>query len=145
MLLSFSMLKLSGEVRVATVAARQQGRVAWWQLRELDVPEGTISLWVRQGCLHRRLPHVYAVGHAATSSEAALVEALLYAGPGAMLSHATAAWWLGLLDTRAKTIHVSTPRRCAGVIEGHQDSPTAHARTRLAQPPPRHHPPSDHR
>jgi very-short-patch-repair endonuclease len=29
-----------------------------------------------------------------------------------MLSHATAAWWLGLVDDRPRTIHVSTPRQC---------------------------------
>src|SRR5437763_14870546 len=29
-----------------------------------------------------------------------------------MLSHATAAWWLGLADRAPSTIHVSTPRRC---------------------------------
>lgn len=55
---------------------------------------------------------MYAVGHSAVSTEADLAAALLYAGPGAMLSHATAAWWLGLLDDEPRTIHVSTPRRC---------------------------------
>jgi hypothetical protein len=29
-----------------------------------------------------------------------------------MLSHATAAWWWGLIDTQPSTIHLSTPRRC---------------------------------
>jgi hypothetical protein len=29
-----------------------------------------------------------------------------------MLSHATAAWWLGLLDERPRQMHISTPRRC---------------------------------
>ena len=37
--------------------------------------------------------------------------AVLYAGPGAMLSHATAAWWVGLADSRPYMIDVSTPRR----------------------------------
>jgi len=37
---------------------------------------------------------------------------VLYAGPGAMLSHATALWWRGLLDHQPWPIGVSTPRRC---------------------------------
>jgi predicted transcriptional regulator of viral defense system len=111
MLLDFSMLKSGSKVRVGVVASRQWGRVTWAQLADLGVPEGTISLWIDHGYLHPRLPRVYAVGHAATTTEAQLAEALLYAGPGAMLSHATAAWWLGLLDERPRAIHVSTPRQ----------------------------------
>jgi very-short-patch-repair endonuclease len=36
---------------------------------------------------------------------------LLYAGPGAMLSHATAAWWWGLIDRAPSVVHLSTPGR----------------------------------
>jgi very-short-patch-repair endonuclease len=43
--------------------------------------------------------------------ESDLCAAVLYAGPGAMLSHATAAWWLDLLQYPPKQISVSTPRR----------------------------------
>lgn len=71
-----------------------------------------INAWVRDGYLHHKLPGVYAVGHDAPSVEADLGAALLYAGPGAMLSHGTAAWWWGLIENRPTTIHVSTPRRC---------------------------------
>ena len=45
--------------------------------------------------------------------ESDLAAAVLYAGPGAMLSHATAVWWLGLLKYPPKQIFVSTPRRVA--------------------------------
>ena len=71
-----------------------------------------VSRWLEQGYLHRVLPRVYAVGHPAASTEADLAGGLLYAGPGAMLSHATAAWWRGLLDDQPRQIHVSTPRQC---------------------------------
>jgi predicted transcriptional regulator of viral defense system len=82
----------------------------------------TVSDWLDQGYLHRRLPRVYAVGHPGTSTEAQLAEALLYAGPGAMLSHATAAWWVGLLDEQPHQIHVSTPRQTRSInrIRVHQ-------------------------
>jgi hypothetical protein len=47
--------------------------------------------------------------------------AALSSGPGAMLGHATAVWWLGLTSRRPPLIHVSTPRRCASLpgIEVH--------------------------
>ena len=37
-------------------------------------------------------------GTARPSVEADLTAAVLYAGPGAMLSHSTALWWRGLID-----------------------------------------------
>jgi Protein of unknown function (DUF559) len=67
---------------------------------------------VADGYLHQELPRVYAVGHRARSVEADLWAAVLYAGPGAMLSHATALWWRGLLDRRPWPLQVTTPRRC---------------------------------
>src|ERR1700740_2810773 len=95
---------------VARLANRQNGRVRWAQLLALGIDRAVVSRWVRQGYLHPRLPGVLAVGHVSTSTEAMLAEALLYAGPGAMLSHATAAHWLGVLDPAPNEIHVSTPR-----------------------------------
>jgi very-short-patch-repair endonuclease len=77
----------------------------------MGIDRQTVYRWIREGYLHRRLPGVYAVGHAAPSIEGELAEALLYAGKGAALSHATAAAWLGLLDRRPRMIHVSTPHR----------------------------------
>jgi hypothetical protein len=78
----------------------------------LGIDRRVISRWVSQGYLHFVLPRVYAVGHRAPSVEADLTAAVLYAGPGAMLSHATALWWHGLLDRQPWPIEVSTPRRC---------------------------------
>ena len=98
--------------RIGRLAGKQHGRISWAQLRKLDVPRVTINAWVEDGYLHRKLPGVYAVGHDAPAVEADLAEALLYAGPGAMLSHGTAAWWWGLIDNQPSTISVSTPRRC---------------------------------
>jgi hypothetical protein len=46
-----------------------------------------------------------------------MVAALLYAGPDAVLSHATAAWWWGLIDEEPGVIEVSSRRR-AGVGNG---------------------------
>jgi hypothetical protein len=41
----------------------------------------------------------------------------MYAGPGAMLSHATGGWWWQLAAIQPNAIHVSTPRR-RGAVNG---------------------------
>jgi hypothetical protein len=109
MLLEFHMSNSRRKLPLARVADRQWGRVKWEQIEALGIARATVSNWLKQGYLHRRLPRVYAVGHISTSIEARIAEALLYAGPGAMLSHTTAAWWYGLLDEHPNTIHISTP------------------------------------
>jgi Transcriptional regulator, AbiEi antitoxin/Protein of unknown function (DUF559) len=98
--------------KVRALADRQWGRVSWAQLMALGVDDSAISRWARSGYLHQVRPRVYAVGHIAPSVEADVTAAVLYAGPGAMLSHATALWWRGLIDGQPRPIQVSTPRRC---------------------------------
>lgn len=102
----------SAKVRVAVLARRQFGLVARRQLAALGIGDMQILRWARGAFLHRRLPGVYAVGHTAPWFEADLSAALLYAGPGAMLSHGSAAGWLGLISGRPPIITVRTPRRC---------------------------------
>jgi hypothetical protein len=101
--------------KVRLLAERQAGRVAWWQLKALGLDDKAIGRQVEAGYLQSILPRVYAVGHRAPSLEASLWEAVLYAGPGAMLSHATALWWRGLLDKQPWPLQVTTPRRCRSV------------------------------
>ncbi len=101
----------AAKVRLAEVAGRQFGRVRWDQILEAGVSEKTLRRWVGDGYLERVLPRVYAVGHTAPSLHADLAAALLYAGPGAMLSYATAVWWWGWLDSPTEPIILSTPRR----------------------------------
>lgn len=116
----------NAKVRVGRLATTQFGRVARWQLERLRVVSSTVAMWGEQGYLFPVLAGVFGVGHAAASVEADLAAALLYAGPGAALSHATAAWWLGLLDAHPRVIHVSTPRRCRSLpgirVHGRRDA-----------------------
>ena len=100
------------KVHVAGLADRQHGRVGTAQLAALGVEPVAVARWVADGYLKPDLPRVYAVGHRAPSVEANVTAAVLYAGPGAMLSHATVLWWLGLIDHQPWPIQVSTPRRC---------------------------------
>jgi hypothetical protein len=60
---------------------------------------------------------VYALGHSSVPIEGRLVAALLHAGPGAVLSHGTAAWWWRLLEREPAVIDVSAPGR-HGSIDG---------------------------
>src|SRR6202035_2625155 len=106
------MTNLSAKVRVAERAERQVGRISWAQLQVIGVPKSTVAVWLADGYLFPELPRVYAVGSRARTTQSELTAALLYAGPGAALSHATAAWWLGLLETKPRRIHIATPRRC---------------------------------
>ncbi len=103
--------------KVLRLADRQAGRVAWWQFAALGIDRHVVSRWTDSGYLHVVHPRVYAVGHRAPSVEADLWAAVLYAGPGAMLSHATALWWQGLLDKQPLPLQVTTPRRCRS-LEG---------------------------
>jgi uncharacterized protein DUF559 len=98
-------------LRVGQFAARQQARIALHQLTALGIRTSTIDRWLAGGFLYRQRPGVYAVGSPARSVESDLWEAVLYAGPGAMLSHATAAKWLDMVDHWPAVIHVSTARR----------------------------------
>jgi hypothetical protein len=102
----------NAKVRVAALVERQFGRIRLDQIEECGASTSTIHRWVADGYLHPALPRVYAVGHAGRSREADLSAALLYAGPGSMLSDATGVWWWGLLNYPPDVIHVSTPRRC---------------------------------
>jgi hypothetical protein len=96
---------------VARIAERQFGVLTWEQLLASGLSKSAISRWVSSGRLHRIHPRVYAVGHRALSEMGRLAAALLYAGPGAALSHETGAWWLEISKRRPTQLAVSAPSR----------------------------------
>ncbi|MDQ6778787.1 MAG: DUF559 domain-containing protein [Actinomycetota bacterium] len=99
-------------MRVAYVAGAQWGVIGISQLRSCGLGKSTVSDWAKAGGrLHRRYSGVYTVGHAWLPVEGELTAALLAAGPGAVLSHATAAWWWGLVEKQPQTTEVSVPGR----------------------------------
>src|ERR1700761_8618706 len=87
----------NAKLLLARLARTQFGLASRAQMIVAGIHPSAITRWMAVGYLHRVLPRVYAVGHTAPRVEAELSAALLYAGKGAMLSHATAAWWLGLI------------------------------------------------
>ncbi len=102
---------MGGSDPVQDIAGRQAGRVAWWQLRAVGVAPGSLHRWTKTGWLIPTRPRVYALGVVMSGELAACWDAILYAGPGAMLSHASAAHRRGLIRYPPGVVHVSTPRR----------------------------------
>ena len=95
---------------VSELAGRQWGVVSVAQLRALGVGRSAITRRVRAGQLHRLHPAVYSVGHCALRPEGHRLAAVLACGPGAVLSHRTAAAHWGLLRTDQTRIDVTAPR-----------------------------------
>jgi very-short-patch-repair endonuclease len=81
------------------------------QLRDCGVSKSTVCRWNAEGKLHRLHRGVYAMGHRSVPIEGRMVAGLIAVGPDAVLSHATAAWWWGLIDTEPVRIELTNPRR----------------------------------
>ena len=77
--------------KLALLAARQHGVVAYRQLVRLGFDRGEIDRLVASAFLHRLFKGVFAVGHAGVSREAEFMAAVLAFGREAVLSHWTAA------------------------------------------------------
>lgn len=84
------------ETAVAALARRRRGLVTRADLRACGVSDATIAEWIRRGRLVRIHRGVYAYGHASLTAEGRWLAAVLACGPGAVLSHrsAAAAWAL---------------------------------------------------
>ena len=91
--------QLQGQSRVVS---RRQARDAGW-------PKGTIDSRLRSGIWQRLSRAAYATFTGDLSREAQLWAVVLWAGPGAALSHETAAELHGLIDQPRAQIHVSVP------------------------------------
>lgn len=92
------------------MASEQYGVVSVWQLLdELGYSHSAVERAVAAGVLHRLHRGVYAVGHTDLSLHGRCLAAVLGCGPGASVSHWSAAWLWGILATRPVPIHVTTP------------------------------------
>jgi very-short-patch-repair endonuclease len=104
---------------VAGIAGGQLGLITIWQLRELGIPDSTITAAVDRGRLHPVFHGVYSVGHRYLTVPARLLAATLACGNGTVVSHGTAAWLHGLSDHRPEAVDVIAPveagRKIAGV------------------------------
>jgi very-short-patch-repair endonuclease len=94
---------------LARLAARQHGVVDRGQLRALGFTDEAIARLIRAGRLHRLYPGVYAVGHTVLTQKGRLLAAVLAGGPGAVLSHHSAAYLWALRVWSGARIHVTIP------------------------------------
>jgi very-short-patch-repair endonuclease len=97
------------DLRIAELGARQYGLVALWQLPDLD--EELARKRAKTGRLHRVHQGVYAIGHPILPRQGRFLAAVLAGGPGAVLSHRSAAVLHGLLSAMGNRIDVIAPNR----------------------------------
>ena len=122
---------------IAELAERQHGIVSRQQLLELGLGEDAIDGRIRRGRLHRLHSGVYAVGHSVISKEGRWMAAVLASGPGAVLSHRTAAALWGIRWPSGGPIDVTVPHRSrsSGHIRRHLASlPADEVTTRYGIP-----------
>src|SRR4051794_2380852 len=81
---------------IARVAARQHGVVALAQLEAIGMAASAARARAAAGRLHRVYRGVFAVGHPPVTAQARWMAAVLACGPGAVLSHRSAAALRGL-------------------------------------------------
>jgi hypothetical protein len=87
------------DVFLARLATRQEGVAGRAQLAALGFTRNEIDNRISSGRLIRVHQGVYAVGHEALSDRGRMIAALIAAGPGAALSHRTAAYLWKLIPS----------------------------------------------
>lgn len=99
------------DLDIAGVAYRQHGLVTLAQLEDLGMDRRTAAARVRAGRLHRVHQGVFAVGYPRLTREAVFLAAVLACGPGAVLSHGSAASLWGYWREHGNGLHVIAPNR----------------------------------
>lgn len=100
---------------LSRLATRQHGVVALFQLRELDFGNDAIKARLANGFLHNIHGEVYAVGHTRLGQRSWWWAGLLAYGPGAVLSHHTAAVLWGVQRPRRGPVEVTAPGGRQGI------------------------------
>jgi very-short-patch-repair endonuclease len=95
---------------IATLATMQYGVVSRAQLLEAGIGPGAIATRIKRHQLHKLHRGVYAVGHTALVPLAREMAAVLACGPGAVLSHRSAAWLWRLLELEWELLEVTVGR-----------------------------------
>jgi very-short-patch-repair endonuclease len=107
--------------RIALLAEQQHGVVAMRDLLAIGVTRKAAESRLKRGRLHRIHRGVYAVGHRILTDDGWRMAAVLAAGPGAVLSHHSAAelWALRWMARRRHIVTVARHVRVPG-IEAHR-------------------------
>ncbi len=99
------------DAAIAMLAERQYRVVGRVQLGELGLGRGAIAHRVKQRRLHPQWPGSYSVGTPSLTREGHLMAAVLSAGPGAAVSHTSAADLWGIRPSTGRMIHLTVPRK----------------------------------
>jgi hypothetical protein len=94
---------------LAELAHRQHGVVSVGQLQALGYSKSSIEKAVAGGRLHPLDRSVYAVGHTRLDPHGQCFAAVFAGGPGAVLSHHSAAWLHDLAQWSPRPFHVTGP------------------------------------
>jgi uncharacterized protein DUF559 len=113
--------------KIRELAERQHARVARWQLLRVGVPGKLIAYRVKTGRLAVVHRGVYAVGCRTETREARWMAAVLAGGPGAVLSHRSAAALWGIRPGTGPSSVITVP--------GNRRGPTGVTVHRLPVPP----------
>ncbi len=105
------MFGVVGEIpsTLRNLAGRQEGVVSRSQALRAGLSEGMIKFRVRSGRWQQIYPGVYTTFTGVLGRSPRLWAAVLSAGPGAMLSHETAAELQRLADKPTETVHLTVP------------------------------------
>ena len=95
--------------RLLGLASRQAGVLSSQQIADVGLSRNAVTSKVKSGRWKRVYPGVYATFTGPVARRARLWAIVLYAGPGARLSHETAAELLGFSDERRALIHLTIP------------------------------------
>jgi predicted transcriptional regulator of viral defense system len=106
------------DLELARLAERQHGVVSLTQFIALGLSASAARKRAAAGRLHRVHRGVYAVGHARLDVRGRRMAAVFAGGPGAVLSHRTAADALGLLPYARAGIDVTIPLRSPRAVRG---------------------------
>lgn len=106
------MTDTSIDSRIASCASTQLGLITTAQLRALGVTRSAVAIRIANGRLDRPHPSVLRVALTPVTHDVVLLGAVLAAGDGAALSHATSGARLGVWTRAGDTpVHVISPLR----------------------------------
>jgi predicted transcriptional regulator of viral defense system len=106
------------EGAIGGIAERQHGLVTLAQLSGLGLDGSTVRKRVATGRLHRVHSGVYSVGVPVYTRKAELMAAVLACGPGAVLSHRSAAELWGICEIEPGSVDVTAPNRRGRAPDG---------------------------
>jgi very-short-patch-repair endonuclease len=109
---------VSKDGEIARVAARQRGLISLEQLRRVGVSKDAASKRVAAGRLYRVHEGVFAVRYPLLSRNGRFLATVLACGPGAVLSHRSAAVLWGLLEDLDPSVDVTAPNRRGRIPKG---------------------------